>query len=55
MEGGRRKPRRDDVRREVQGTIRRKHSKKEKASAKKQGEIGETLERYTGDRAKGQE
>ena len=45
------KPRRNDVRREVweiQDTSRRKDRKKGKASAKKQGEIGETLEDIRG-------
>ena len=45
-----RKPR-DDVRREVwevQGRSRRRDRKKRKASAKKQGEIGETLEKTRG-------
>ena len=49
MEGHERKARRDDVRREVwrvQGISGRKDRKKGKASAKKQGEIGETLERH---------
>ena len=43
MEGYGRKPRRDDVRREVwevQGRRRRRDRKMGKASAKKQGEIG---------------
>ena len=47
MEGHRRKPRRDDVRREVRETqdrrSRRKDRNKGKAGARKQGEIGETL------------
>ena len=58
MEGYSRKPRRDEVRREiwqVQGRSRRKDRKKGKASTKKQGGIGETLKRYTVGEAKGQE
>ena len=52
MEGYRRKPRRVDVRREVwevQGRSRRKYRNKGKASALKQGELGETLKDDTGD------
>ena len=47
MEGYRRKPRRDDIRREVWESVqrrnRRKDRKKGKAGAKKQGGIGKTL------------
>ena len=48
----RRKPRRVW---EVEDKNRRKYRKKGKASAKKQGEVGETLKRHTGDEAKGYE
>ena len=46
MEGYRREPSKDDIRGEVcevQDRSRRKDIKKEKTSAEKQGEIGETL------------